>query len=322
VATTELTQTGDAEVRALDALLEIVKTANSPDVLEAQTILLRRLALQGDVIASRIPAPRNITEIGGYLNLLETLHQPEARAQMLAGILGVAGPNPPPGWMTGKPPLSLVPLANDRPEGDAQPSIPLTFAVRSDFAAGVEAARAALHAQDAMLPLLAPVKPLPPPVAGVDPPADPLPWLGRTIQIVPGTALKDVAKDPIALARKTGTTDAFEVVSRSTSAAEQNWDVIQCTPTTCSPQSPTKARFVPVAPILAQAGFYPAKPLPQPTNDTSTAWSRFTNVTGLIAGVSTLGDELSLLYTAGDVLGSAFASRLGWTWTGTAFAQP
>jgi hypothetical protein len=322
VPTTELTQTGDAEVRALDALLEIVKTANSPDVLEAQAILLRRLALQGDVIASRIPAPRNITEIGGYLNLLETLHQPEARAQMLAGILGVAGPNPPPGWMTGKPPLSLVPLANDRPDGPAQPTIPLTFAVRSDFAAGVEAARAALHAQDAMLPLLAPVRPLPPPVAGVDPPTDPLPWLGRTIQIVPSTALVDVANDPIAVARKTGTTDPFEIVSRSTSAAQKNWDAIECTTTACAPKAVANARFVPVAPILAPAGFYPVTPLPQPANVTATAWSRFTNVTGLVAGVSTLGDELSLLYTAADVLGSAFASRLGWTWTGSAFAQP
>ena len=50
------------------------------------------LALQGDVIQSRIPAPRNITEIGGYLNLLQTLGQAEMRTQTLAGALGVAGP--------------------------------------------------------------------------------------------------------------------------------------------------------------------------------------------------------------------------------------
>lgn len=321
MATTELTLSSDAEVRALDALLEIVKTANSPDLLEAQTILLRRLALQGDVIASRIPAPRNITEIGGYLNLLETLHQPEARAQMLAGILGVAGPNPPPGWMSTKPPLSLVPLANDRPGGPAQATIPLTFAVRSDFAAAVEAARAALHAQDALLPLLAPVKPLPPPVAGVDPPADPLPWLGRVLQIVPSTALVDVDADPVALARPGGTTNPFEIVARSSSLAPQNWDAVECTTTACAPAA-TNSAFVPVAPVLALAGFYPASPLPQPANVTSAGWSRFTNVTGMVAGISTLGNELSLLYSAGDVLGSAFASRLGWLWTGSTFAQP
>lgn len=318
---TETTTTADAELRALDALLDIVKAANSPDVLEAQTILLRRLALQGDVVSSRIPAPRNITEIGGYLNLLDTLHQPEARSQMLAGILGVAGPNPPLGWQAAQPPLGMVSAANDRPDGPWQAAIPLTFAVRSDFAAAVDAARTALHAQDAMLPLLATVKPLPPPIAGVDPPDDALPYIGRTLMVVPAAALRDADADPVVLARKNGTTDPFVIMARSTSGTAQSWDAYECTDTARTTVQ-TNSALVPIAPVLALAGFYPKSPLPAPANLTDVAWATLTNVTGLIAGVTTLGDELSLLYSQADVLGSAFAARVHWIWTGSTFQAP
>jgi hypothetical protein len=305
----------------LDAFLDIIKSANSPDAHEAQTILLRRLALQGDVISSRVPPPKNITEIGGYLNLLETLNQPEARAQMIAGILGVAGPNPPLGWAPARPPLSFMLLPNDRPEGTAQASIPLTFAVRSDFASAVDAARNALHAQDALLPLLSTARPLPPTVPGVTPPLDVLPFLGRVLQVVPAAGLVDADADPIALARRNGTTDAFQVVARSTTAAAQSWDAVECTSTACATVQ-TSSAFVPVAPVLALAGFYPRTGLPQPVNSASVEWSRFTNVTGLVIGVTTLGEELGLLYSPSEVLGSALASRAGWVWNGIEFAQP
>ena len=306
------------ELRVVDALMELVKAANSPEVLQAQTIMLRRLALQGDVISSRIPAPRNITEIGGYINLLETLQQPEARSQMLAGILGVAGPNPPLGWIATGPPLSLLQLSNDRPAGPSQASIPLSFAVRSDFAPALDAARTALHNQGALLPLLAPFKPLPPAVAGVDPPSDVLPWLGRVLQVVPATALVDADADPMALARTNGTTDPFAIVARSTTATAASWDAIECTATACTTVQ-TNSAFVAVAPALAVAGFYPASPLPQPTNNESVDWATFRNVTGLVIGVTTLGDELSLIYSPTDILASGFAPRLGWTWNGTTF---
>jgi hypothetical protein len=300
--------------------MELVKAANSPEVLQAQTILLRRLALQGDVISSRIPAPRNITEIGGYINLLETLHQPEARSQMLAGILGVAGPNPPLGWASTGPALSLVQLSNDRPAGASQPSIPLSIAVRSDFAPALDAARTALHAQGAELPLLSPARPLPAAVPGVDPPGDVLPWLGRTLQVVPATALVDADTDPIALARLNGTTDAFAIVARSTTGTAQNWDAIECTDTACNTVQ-SNSKFVPVGPALAAAGFYPAAPLPQPTTNESMEWTAFRNVTGLVIGVTTLGDELSLIYSPTDVLASGFATRMAWVWDGTTFAE-
>jgi hypothetical protein len=78
--------------------------------------------------------------------------------------------------------------------------------------------------------------------------------------------------------------------------------------------------MIPVAPVLANAGFYPASPLPTPANSAQTAWARFTNVTNLVTGQTRLGDELSLLFQPGVIANSVFASMLDWLWNGTAFA--
>jgi hypothetical protein len=40
----------------------------------------------------------------------------------------------------------------------------------------------------------------------------------------------------------------------------------------------------------------------------------------LIAGTTTLGDELALLYTPSLIAASAYASSLGFIWDGTKFA--
>ena len=40
----------------------------------------------------------------------------------------------------------------------------------------------------------------------------------------------------------------------------------------------------------------------------------------LVAGVTTLGDELSLVYRQDQIAASAFAAMLTWTWNGAAFA--
>ena len=77
------TQPDAAEDALVLALTEVIKGATSPEIQSAQAMLLRRLATQGDVIPSRIPAPRNITEVGGYLNLLETLGETRMRRDML-----------------------------------------------------------------------------------------------------------------------------------------------------------------------------------------------------------------------------------------------
>ena len=49
------------------------------------------------------------------------------------------------------------------------------------------------------------------------------------------------------------------------------------------------------------------------------AWARLTNITGLVAGTTKLGDELGLLYTPSLIAASAFAPALGYTWDGSNF---
>ena len=310
----------------VNALLDIVKSASSPDVFQAQMMLLRRLALEGSVIPSRIPAPKNISEVGGYINLLATLSEPAMREQMLAGALGVAGPNPPLGWLASAPPLAFISLPNDRPDGPSQPSIPLAFSVRSDFAAALQQGLKALHDQGCQLPLQSNLYPLPPSIPGAQPPDDALPYLGRTLDVVPATALSDPANDPLALARATGSSDPYKPVARVLSpgpvpVTPANWDALKCDATQCSPVTINNGSYVPAGPILAGAGFYQLSPPPQPSSATSTAWAHFTNVTGLVTGVTKLGDELSLLYGASDIAVSVFAGGLNWVWNGTKFSS-
>ena len=132
------------EGQALQALLNVLSTSTSPDVVQAQAIMLRRLALEGDVSPSRIPAPLNITEIGGYINLLTTLGMTDARTQMLTSVLGVAGAVPPLGWLQAQPTLGWLSLPNDRPSGPQQgTSTDLPGAQRLRAGAAARAAGAA-----------------------------------------------------------------------------------------------------------------------------------------------------------------------------------
>jgi hypothetical protein len=310
----------------MDEIIDMLRAGSSPEAQQAQNILFRRLALEGDVNPSRVPPPRNISEVGGYLNLLAGLHQPEMRAQMLAGVLGVAGPNPPLGWLTSDPVLSIASLANDRPDGASQPVTPLAFSIRSDFVPAFERALQVLHDQGAMLPLLAPLAALPLAVSGATAPDDALPFLGRVITIVPSAALRDPATDPIALIRAQGSTDPYRTAARVLSPGAvvvptANVDALQCTAALCTPVQRTDA-FVSLPPVMATAGFYPSDPPPQPANDSDFRWARFTNITGLVPGLTRLGDELALLYSMSAVGTSVFADRQHWVWNGSQFAKP
>ena len=309
------------------SLIGLIQANNSPDAAAAQSILLRRLALQGDVVGSRIPAPRNITEIGGYLNLLEKLGETAMREQALAGALGVAGPIPSLTMLEPQP-LSMVSTTNDRPAGPAQPSLPLSVQVRSDFLGGLLDALKQVHAAHAAMPFVGPTSLiLPPGGPAASLPSDPLPWLGRVLTLAPTAALRAPTSDPLVLARKTGTPDAFALMANVLSPGgvavpADNYDALQINAagTAVTPVAlPAGTSLVALAPLLASAGFYPASPLPAPAVPTDTAWTRLANVTGLVAGKTTLGDELSLLYTPAVIAASVFAPALGYTWDGTGF---
>ena len=316
----------------VDALVELMRSGVRPDVLEAQRLLLQRLANQGDVFPSRVPAPRNITEVGGYLNLLEAAGQVDTRSSAVASALGVAGPPPAASAVAGALPVGFVDAPNDRPAGPAQASIPPTLRVRADFHAPLQSALAALHALGCALPLRAPRPVLPASQAGAG--ADALDAeavlaaLGRSLEVFPGTVLVDPAADPLAIARpETPATAPIRLVAREldggTAVDEASWVALRASSTTVVEDAPAPRRHAEVAPLMQAAGWIHPLPLAAPaTLAERGTLVRFVNLTGLVAGETTLGDELALLYAPADIARSALASFTGWVWDGSAFAAP
>lgn len=305
--------------------MNLIAQATTGDALEAQNIILRRIALEGDVVPSRIQAPQNITQIGGYINLLTTLKETQMRSQVLASILGVAGPVNASDWITAKPAHSFRLLLNDRPAGPAQASIPVSVYIRSDFAFGLLHALKSLHDQGCMLPLLGTPNRLPTTVLDPLQAIDPMPYLGRWLILAAATALAQPATDALVLARNAGSTDLFQAAANSINTAgapvtKANYDALQATASAVQTVSLTNAQLVWINPLLAAAGFYPASPLPQPASASDTAWARYTNTTGLVAGQTRLGDELAMLYTWSEIAASLFSNMTSFVWNGTQFA--
>lgn len=324
MASTPVVQPDDDQAlmsQLVASLVSTLQAATSPDLLEAQSIILRRIALEGDVVGARIPAPQNISEIGGYINLLRTLKEPVMLQQALAGALGVAGPNPPLGWISNTMPLSFVTLTNDRPAGPAQAGIPLTATVRSDFASFLQAQLQILHNQGCTLPMQAQPISLPPSAPGALAPADALPYLGRALDLYAGAALAAPTTDALVLVQNSAGT-AIQVMASTTNTAAvpaASFTAYQWTAGAMTTVAVTES-LVAVAPLLANAGFYPWSTA-IPTALAPTPWAHFTNVTGLVAGVTKLGDELSLLYNWGSITNSVFANVLAWVWNGSQFAS-
>jgi hypothetical protein len=303
------------------ALVNIIQTGTSPQILNIQQQLLRRLLLEGDVVPSRLPAPRNITEVGGYINLLSDLGQKTLETEMIASALGVA---PPPGLLAAPPghTLAMISLTNDRPSGSLQPTIPLTWSVRSDFRDAMLSALSTIHSQGGMLPLLASPPSLPAQDPSFTAPSDWLPLIGRELSIVPGVALNDPTTDPVALASKT-TGGPYELVSLASGAGApppSPWFALKWSGGALTEVSLPTGQFIELAPLLATAGFYPASPLPSPASQSDTTWAALTNVTGLVAGVTTLQSELLLLYSAYEIGASALTAYFHYTWDGKTFS--
>ena len=77
---------------------KLLENETSEEVIKLKNLILRRIAMESDVKSARIPAPMNITEVGGYLNLLMTLDERKQKeqtqyrtmlSQALASILGL-----------------------------------------------------------------------------------------------------------------------------------------------------------------------------------------------------------------------------------------
>lgn len=303
------------------SLVNVIEAGTSPQVLDIQQQLLRRLLLEGDVVPSQLPAPANITQVGGYVNLLESLGERRLETELIASALGVA---PPPGLLAAQPghPLAMISLPNDRPAGSMQATIPLTWSVRSDFQDAATHALNALHSQGGTLPLLAPAPSLPAAGPGFAAPPDWLPLIGREASVMPTVVLNDPASDPVAFASKTSG-GPYELVSAATGTgapAAAAWFALKWAAGALKEVSLPAAQFVELGPVLATAGFYPAVPLPKPATPSDIAWAKLTNITGLISGVTTLGSELLLLYSADEIGASSVAGYLHYVWNGNTFA--
>ena len=320
--------TGTAENAVLEALADILRTGTDPDVLEAQRILLRRIALEGNIVDSRVPALKNVTEFGGMVNLLSALGLIDIRTQMLASTLGVAGPATPLGLSGEGPPLAFVRLPNDRPDGPAQPALSPTITVRSDMADGVTAMLQRVHGFGCALPLHTPPRVLPTAQPGSVPEFDLLELLGRVLRVAPAALLRDPATDPVAIARLSADPpDRWQLVVREidgeTRVAPASWVAYQAGPGEVTVTSPAPRQYVPVAPLLADAGWYSSQPLTLPTTPTEMgSLPRLVNVTGLVAGETRLETELQLLYSRAVIAASVLAGIGSWVWNGTAFVPP
>lgn len=78
----------DVTGSSIEKILEkIIEQESSIELQELKRLAFQRAAIENSTSHARIPAPLNITEIGGYLNLLE--NDPEMKKMMLASILGI-----------------------------------------------------------------------------------------------------------------------------------------------------------------------------------------------------------------------------------------
>ena len=315
---------GDA---LLLALTDAIRSATGPEIQQAQALLLRRLATEGDVIPSRIPAPRNITEVGGYLNLLTTLAENTMRRDMIGAALGLASTPFGVGGVGAVPPLRLTAVPNDRPAGAVGATVPLAVTVRADLATPLQSALDTVHADGGLLPLWSPPTALPPAPQGARPMPDPLPHLGREVFLAPTAALTDPATDPIVLGRAAtdvaaGYRAAVRVAAGTAGAPALDWTalVFDTVGGGFVERALGTVELLPIDVALAGTPFV-ARPVPAaPTGRGDLTWARLVATAGLVPGLSRLGDELALVWNADAIASSAFATHLDAIWDGAAFA--
>jgi len=307
----------------LGALTSLIAGASTPESQQAQTLLLQRLAVEGSVIPSRIPPPADITQVGGYINLLTSLGESDLRSQLLGAALGLAGSTPLPGLPQSAPPLPLVPVANDR-GGTA--AVPVTVSMRSDLVAGLSAALDAVHAAGGLLPLWSPSA-LPP--AGAPLALDLLVYLGRAVLIAPTVTLLDPQTDAVVLGRAasdpgTGDRLAVRAAPGTPEASTEDWSCLFWDEVSGSygTQTVSGASMLPIETALAGSGLTAVQIPAAPTGRADLSWARLAALAGLVPSVSRLGDELALAYPAAQISSSALAPLADWIWDGTRFAPP
>jgi hypothetical protein len=307
-----------------EALASVIRASASPEVQEAQVLLLRRLALEGSVFPTRIPAPKNITELGGYLNLLEGAGEGALRTSALASALGLASPASL-SWQDIPPSIGLGTVVNDSALANPSLNLPMSIPLRADFALLWNTAVAPkLAAAGARLPLWAAPLRLPQTTPGAAAP-DVMALLGRVIWIAPSAALTDPDRDVVLVGHAiTEPANALRVmlkVNVASGAAPIDWVslVWDDTANVALSREVGPKMLMPIDSFTNAAGFTSQSAPSIPNSRHELSWGRLTNTSGLLAGVSQLGDELAAVWPQRQIERSAFAKHLDRTWSGTAF---
>jgi hypothetical protein len=244
---------------------------------------------------------------------------------MLASALGVAGPATPIGLSAEAPTVAFVTMPNDRPEGAGKATYLVNITVRSDMADSISQAVQRIHGLGCAIPLFTPPRTLPRQSPGIKIEPDYLLLLGRVLEIAPSAVLRDPATDPIAIARRESEPiENMQLVAREIDGESRigtaSWIALRATEASVTEEPPAQRQYIPIAPILADAGWYPGSSLA--SIDFRRSLIRFTNITGLIPGKTKLGDELSLLYPQSVIMNSLLADKISWIWNGTSFVPP
>lgn len=78
--------------KLIDALTEIILSESSEEMQAIRMQILQRIANEVANVTPRMPAPLNITEIGGYYNMLTRMGKEETltmRKRLVATALGI-----------------------------------------------------------------------------------------------------------------------------------------------------------------------------------------------------------------------------------------
>lgn len=302
------------------ALIDIIKQESSPEAVEARNLMLRRISMSGDITPSRIPAPLNITEIGGYINLLENIKQDDLRNRMLASVLGVAMPDDIKEFQQSRPELFFARYACDRPECEQADTLPLTFYMRNDFLETFKDSLALLHELGAMLAIYQTSAPRLPSISSQQPSQENiLAILGRTLELALTSAFINPEQDPLIVANKEGNTIVYAranslqetIVLNAYVREEEGYAFKEIT-----------GKFIPITPIMQAAGWYMEKRKDENQSRpydpaASLCWR---NITGMVPGRTTLASELTLLYTPAQITGSCLRDILYTVWDGAKFS--
>lgn len=68
-------------------IAKLLEQETDEETRKYKNLILQRIATETDIRPARVPAPLNITEIGGYYNLLRK--NEKLQMQLLASVLGL-----------------------------------------------------------------------------------------------------------------------------------------------------------------------------------------------------------------------------------------